>query len=80
MLIALAVGQFTTSAQVRPNILIIMTDEHSAEAMSHRMGRQYIYTPNLDALANRGISFTNAYCANPLCVPSRAAIFTDIFL
>lgn len=69
-------GSLTPNAQQRPNILIIMTDQQSADAMSNRIGDKFIYTPNIDYLANNGISFTNAYCANPLCVPSRSSIFT----
>ncbi len=64
------------SAQDKPNILIIMTDELSAESMSFNLGNRYINTPNLDQLAKTGVVFKNAYCANPLCVPSRSSIFT----
>jgi len=39
-------------------------------------GHPVIKTPNLDALASRGIRFENAYCTSPLCCPSRAAIAT----
>jgi arylsulfatase A-like enzyme len=64
------------SAQEKPNILIIMTDELSAESMSFNLGSKYINTPNIDQLAKTGVVFNNAYCANPLCVPSRSSIFT----
>ena len=60
----------------RPNVLLIMTDQQSAEAMSCRIGDTYLKTPAMDSLAARGMLFTRAYCANPLCVPSRTAIFT----
>ena len=40
------------------------------------MGREYIHTPNMDSLAASGTVFTRAYCANPLCVPSRTSMFT----
>ncbi|MBI1343312.1 MAG: sulfatase-like hydrolase/transferase [Terrimonas sp.] len=63
-------------AQDRPNILIIMTDEQSVESMSYYLGKKYLNTPNMDYLAANGVSFTNTYCANPLCVPSRSSIFT----
>ncbi len=68
-------GQAIPAAQ-RPNILFIMTDQQSADAMSCRMGKQYLHTPAMDELAGRGISFTRAYTANPLCVPARTALFT----
>ena len=60
----------------RRNILIITTDQQFAEAASYRIGTKYIHTPNMDSLAANGMVFTRAYCANPLCVPSRAAMFT----
>ena len=60
----------------RPNILLVMTDQQSADAMSCRMGRPLINTPAMDSLAARGVSFTRAYTANPLCVPARTSMFT----
>lgn len=63
-------------AQERPNILFIMTDQLSAESMSFNLGTTYLNTPNIDQLARQGVSFSNAYCANPLCVPSRSSMFT----
>ena len=63
------------SAQDRPNIIYIMTDQQGAEAMSCA-GNPDLHTPNMDLLASRGVRFTNAYCAFPLSGPSRAAMFT----
>jgi arylsulfatase A-like enzyme len=60
----------------RPNILFITTDQQFAESASYRIGRKFIDTPNMDSLAASGMVFTRAYCANPLCVPSRASMFT----
>lgn len=60
----------------KPNIVIIITDQQSADAMSNRIGSRYLKTSNMDYLADHGISFTRAFCANPLCIPSRASIFT----
>ncbi|MEL7585334.1 MAG: sulfatase-like hydrolase/transferase [Prolixibacteraceae bacterium] len=60
----------------QPNILIIMTDQQSADAMSNVIGNKYVNTPNMDYLAEHGIKFTKAYCPNPLCVPSRSSMFT----
>lgn len=64
------------NAQEKPNILVIITDQQSAESMSFNLGSKYLKTPNMDKLAENGISFNNAYCANPLCVPSRSSMFT----
>lgn len=68
-----AEGQKTNTPK---NILIIITDQQSADAMSAVIGNRYLHTPNMDALAKSGIRFTRAYCANPLCTPSRSSMFT----
>ena len=60
----------------RPNILLIMTDQQFADAMSCRVGDTHINTPAMDGLARSGTLFERAYCANPLCVPSRTSMFT----
>lgn len=59
----------------KPNILIIMSDQHNRRIMGCA-GDPYVRTPSLDALASRGIRFTNSYCAAPLCVPSRMTFVT----
>lgn len=64
------------SAARKPNILIITTDQQSADAASYRMGARYLHTPNMDSIAANGTVFARAYCANPLCVPSRTSMFT----
>lgn len=61
----------------RPNILIIMTDQQTAEAMSCA-GNSDMHTPAMDFLAANGTMFTEAYCAQPLCTPSRSAIFSGV--
>jgi len=60
----------------QPNVLLIMTDQQSGDAMSCRMGTQYINTPSMDLLASEGMVFTRAYSSNPLCMPLRASLFT----
>ena len=59
-----------------PNILFIMTDQQSADAMSCRMGDRYLKTPAMDRLAARGTVFSRSYSPNPLCMPARNSIFT----
>ena len=54
----------------RPNILVIMSDEHNAGVLGC-YGNGIVRTPNLDGLARRGIVFESCYCNSPLCVPSR---------
>ena len=58
-----------------PNIIYVMTDQQAFDAMSCA-GNEQLSTPALDRLAADGVRFENAYCAFPLCVPSRAAMFT----
>ncbi|MGI8880248.1 MAG: sulfatase-like hydrolase/transferase [Jatrophihabitans sp.] len=57
------------------NVLILMSDEHTRRAFG-AYGNDQISTPNLDHLASRGVRFGNAYCNDPICVPSRAAMAT----
>lgn len=56
-----------------PNVLFIISDDLSAEALS-AYGNRQCQTPNIDRLASRGIRFTRAYCQYPVCGPSRAAL------
>ena len=73
---ALLVRAAVAPANARPNILVIITDEQAADAMSCRQGDRWLKTPNMDQLAARGTFFTRAYAANPICIPSRTAMFT----
>lgn len=61
------------SSSDRPNILLIMSDEHRA-AITGCYGNRIVRTPNLDELASQGIVFDNCYTNSPLCVPSRLSM------
>lgn len=64
-----------------PNILFLISDEHSFRFMGHRarsQGGEDIDTPALDRLAAGATVFDNAYCAVPLCVPSRMCLMTGL--
>jgi choline-sulfatase len=69
----------SVSAAERPNILFIITEQNYADVMSGVMGDRYVKTPNLDALAKRGMRFDRAYASNPICVPSRNSIFSGYY-
>ena len=69
-------GRLEATGARRPNILFIMTDQQFADTLSCTIGSEYIRTPNIDSIGARGMLFTKAYCANPLCVPNRTSIFT----
>ena len=63
-------------ATVTYNILVLMSDQHSKRQLGC-YGDDLARTPNLDRLASQGMLFENAYCAAPLCVPSRMAFMTS---
>lgn len=62
----------------RPNILFIMSDDHTAQAVGVYATtlKKLNPTPNIDQLAREGIIFDNAFCTNGICTPSRACILT----
>src|SRR5687767_8810975 len=63
------------AARRRPNILVIMSDEHGP-MFSSVYGHPLVRTPHLEQLAATGVTFDAAYCNSPLCVPSRASFMT----
>ncbi len=60
------------SSLTPPNIILIMTDHFRRDALGKS-------TPNLMALANTGTRFENAYCASPLCGPSRVSLICGLY-
>ncbi len=65
------------AAADRQNVLFIAIDDLN-DWIGCLGGHPDAKTPNFDRLAGRGVLFTNAHCAAPLCNPSRAAIMTGI--
>lgn len=63
------------SGAQRPNIIFLLADDLRYDALSYT-GKEDISTPNLDALARDGVSFSNAYCTTPISCCSRASILT----
>ena len=67
-------------AAVRPNVLFIFSDDHTAQAVSaYGMtidGTPLNRTPNIDRIAEGGVRFDRCYCTNSICGPSRAVILT----
>lgn len=63
----------------RPNILVIMPDQHRADAMGCE-GNPVVQTPNMDRLAAEGVRFGRAYCQGPLCMPARASFLTERYV
>ena len=63
-------------AQERPNILWLSSEDNGPQLGAY--GDRYSTTPALDALAARGVRFTRAWAAAPVCAPSRTAIITGV--
>ncbi len=62
----------------RPNILVLMTDQHRFDALG-AAGYAHVKTPHLDALAARGALFRTCYVQNTICSPSRATYATGLY-
>jgi len=74
-MISFLVLSLALSAEDKPNFLFILVDDMGWKDLGS-YGNKIHETPNLDKLAERGMRFTNAYAACPICGPSRAAIMT----
>ena len=62
-----------------PHIIIFNPDEMRWDTMGH-MGNSAASTPFLDKLSStEAVSFRNAFCQNPVCVPSRCSFFTGLY-
>ena len=59
----------------RPNILLLMTDEHRGDALGIE-GHPVLQTPYLDSIGGGGFHFRRAYSASPVCVPARRTLMT----
>jgi arylsulfatase A-like enzyme len=59
----------------RPNVLFIAVDDLN-HWVGHLGRNPQTRTPNIDRLAKLGVTFTRAYCAAPVCNPSRAALMS----
>lgn len=86
MSLLLCVGSIATAASPqtaleqdinsqRPNVVIIISDDAGYADFGFQ-GSQQMKTPNIDAIANAGVTFTKAYVSAPVCAPSRAGLIT----
>jgi arylsulfatase A-like enzyme len=69
---------FAAESPQRPNIVFIMADDLGWADLGC-YGSKFHQTPNIDALARRGMQFRQAYSASPLCSPTRASILTGLY-
>ncbi|WP_430971737.1 sulfatase family protein [Sunxiuqinia rutila] len=81
MAAALGVLSACTGKQVpeeKPNILFILSDDHTSQAWGIYGGilKDYVHAPNIDRLASEGVVLDNCFCTNSICTPSRATILT----
>ena len=71
------VGLLKAAAKGRPNVLFIGVDDLN-HWVGHLGRNRQTKTPNIDRLAKMGVTFTRAYCAAPVCNPSRAALMSGL--
>ena len=72
--VAVAVCENAFAAR-QPNVVLILTDDQGSIDVNI-YGANDLFTPHMDALAKRGVRFTQFYSAAPVCSPSRAGTLT----
>jgi arylsulfatase A-like enzyme len=63
------------NSEKRPNILFIFSDDHACNAIG-AYGSKINETPNIDRIAADGVIFSNSFCTNSICAPSRAVVLS----
>ena len=69
---------FQETGSEPPNVILIMCDQLRFDCLGCT-GHDFVRTPNLDRLAERGVIFENAYCSSPVCSPARASWLTGLY-
>jgi arylsulfatase A-like enzyme len=77
LLLVLWLPVFAAAAADRPNIILIISDDHAFNEYGF-MGAKHIRTPHLDRLAEQSVIFTRGY-ATPVCSPSLATLLTGLY-
>lgn len=78
LLIPLLALALDTRAAERLNVVFILADDLGWADVNFNGHTKFYQTPNLDRLAKRGMTFSRAYSASPLCSPTRSAILTGL--
>jgi N-acetylglucosamine-6-sulfatase len=73
-----ACGRADSRHSRRPNVILILTDDHRFDATGF-MGHPFLETPNMDRMAREGVHLSNAFVTTSLCSPSRASILTGLY-
>ena len=61
----------------QPNVLVILTDQQRHDCLGFA-GNAQLQTPHLDAIAADGVHYANAFCAYPVCTPSRYSLLSGL--
>ena len=61
----------------RPNIVFLFPDQFRADFTGFN-GADWLNTPNIDSIAENGVSYSNSFSASPICVPARTALLTGM--
>ncbi len=72
----MAAGAPAAGETVKPNIVVIISDQFRADNLGVLGRNPMNLTPHLDAMARRGTLFRSAICNQPVCAPARACMFT----
>ena len=80
LILILTLGSCSSEETKRPNILFIMSDDHTSQAWGIYGGvlASYVKNTGIKRLASEGVTLDNMFCTNSICVPSRAAILTGV--
>ena len=76
LILLFLLSSLLANAQQKPNVILIVSDDHGYADFSYKGQYDYIKTPNLDKMYEDGVNFTNAYVTAPICSPSRVGIIT----
>lgn len=75
---AFTLSGYCQNTNERPNVVLLISDQHKVAATG-AYGSKLAITPNIDELAERGVTFTNCYTPAPVCAPARAALITGMY-
>lgn len=78
LLLLFALGSSLSAFAAQPNVIVILADDLGWSDTSLYGTTTYYQTPNVERLAKRGMTFTRAYSASPLCSPTRSALLTGL--